>query len=54
MITRFDSLFAGYMDGKNIGYGGTPINQRRYGDAHLSSMLWKAQSIAKTQPALAK
>ena len=29
MITKFDSLFAGHTDLDNVGYGGTPINQRR-------------------------
>jgi alkanesulfonate monooxygenase SsuD/methylene tetrahydromethanopterin reductase-like flavin-dependent oxidoreductase (luciferase family) len=47
MITKFDSLFAGHADIENIGYGGTPINDRRYGNKHLSSALWKAQAIAQ-------
>ena len=29
MITKFDSLYAGHVDLENIGYGGTPINDRR-------------------------
>ena len=28
MITKFDSLFAGHADIENIGYGGTPVNDR--------------------------
>src|SRR5262249_16071742 len=28
MITKFDSLYAGHTDLDNIGYGGTPINER--------------------------
>ncbi len=47
MITKFDSLFAGHTDVDNIGYGGTPINDRRYDNKHLSSALWKAQAIAQ-------
>ena len=30
MITKFDSLYAGHVDLDNVGYGGTPINDRRY------------------------
>ena len=33
MITKFDSLYAGHADLDNIGYGGTPINERRYSNA---------------------
>ncbi len=47
MITKFDSLFAGHADLDNVGYGGTPINERRYGNAHLASALSKAESMAK-------
>lgn len=47
MITKFDSLFAGHTDVDNIGYGGTPINDRLYDNKHLSSALWKAQAIAQ-------
>lgn len=52
MITKFDSLFAGHTDIEDIGYGGTPINERRYDNAHLSSALWKAQDIAVTMDRL--
>ena len=47
MITKFDSLYAGHVDLENIGYGGTPINERRYGNAHLATALAKAESMAK-------
>ena len=47
MITKFDSLFAGHTDLDNVGYGGTPINQRRYANAHLATALSKAESMAK-------
>ena len=30
MITKFDSLYAGHTDLDNIGYGGTPINERLF------------------------
>jgi alkanesulfonate monooxygenase SsuD/methylene tetrahydromethanopterin reductase-like flavin-dependent oxidoreductase (luciferase family) len=46
MITKFDSLYAGHVDLDNVGYGGTPINDRRYDNAHLATALEKAQSMA--------
>src|SRR6516162_8763847 len=46
MITKFDSLYAGHTDLDNIGYGGTPINDRRYSNAHLATALSKAESMA--------
>src|SRR5262245_20470476 len=52
MITKFDSLFAGHADLDNVGYGGTPINQRRYSNAHLATALSKAQSMARLMDAL--
>ena len=47
MITKFDSLYAGHVDLENIGYGGTPINDRRYDNEHLSTALFKAEAMAK-------
>ncbi len=47
MITKFDSLYAGHVDLDNIGYGGTPINDRLYDNAHLSTALGKAQAMAQ-------
>jgi alkanesulfonate monooxygenase SsuD/methylene tetrahydromethanopterin reductase-like flavin-dependent oxidoreductase (luciferase family) len=52
MITKFDSLFAGHADLDNIGYAGTPINERHYDNAHLSSALTKAQNIAQKMDGL--
>jgi len=46
MITKFDSLYAGHVDLDNVGYAGTPINDRLYDNAHLSTALGKAQSMA--------
>ena len=46
MITKFDSLYAGHVDLDNVGYAGTPINDRRYDNAHLATALEKAQSMA--------
>ncbi len=47
MITKFDSLYAGATDLDNVGYAGTPINDRRYSNEHLASSLFKAESMAK-------
>jgi alkanesulfonate monooxygenase SsuD/methylene tetrahydromethanopterin reductase-like flavin-dependent oxidoreductase (luciferase family) len=46
MITKFDSLYAGHVDLDNIGYAGTPINDRLYSNKHLATALEKAQSMA--------
>src|SRR6516165_10606690 len=46
MITKFDSLYAGHTDLDNIGYGGTPINERRYSNPHLATALSKAETMA--------
>ena len=47
MITKFDSLYAGHVDLTNVGYAGTPINERRYDNAHLATALSKAQAMAQ-------
>jgi alkanesulfonate monooxygenase SsuD/methylene tetrahydromethanopterin reductase-like flavin-dependent oxidoreductase (luciferase family) len=52
MITKFDSLYAGHVDLDNVGYAGTPINDRRYDNAHLSTALEKAQSMAQLMDGL--
>ncbi len=52
MITKFDSLYAGHVDLDNIGYAGTPINDRVYDNEHLSSALGKAQSLAQLMDGL--
>src|SRR5882757_1994072 len=52
MITKFDSLYAGHVDLENIGYGGTPINDRRYDNDHLSTALSKAEAMARTMDGL--
>jgi len=46
MITKFDSLYAGHVDLDNVGYGGTPINDRLYSNEHLATALEKAQAMA--------
>ncbi|HEY4855794.1 MAG TPA: LLM class flavin-dependent oxidoreductase [Xanthobacteraceae bacterium] len=52
MITKFDSLYAGHTDLDNVGYGGTPINERRYSNAHLATALSKAEAMAKLMDGL--
>src|SRR6266581_715067 len=52
MITKFDSRYAGHTDLDNIGYGGTPINERRYSNAHLATVLSKAESMARLMDGL--
>jgi alkanesulfonate monooxygenase SsuD/methylene tetrahydromethanopterin reductase-like flavin-dependent oxidoreductase (luciferase family) len=47
MITRFDSSYAGHIDMENLGYGGTPVNERRYPNEQLATTLAKAEAMAK-------
>jgi alkanesulfonate monooxygenase SsuD/methylene tetrahydromethanopterin reductase-like flavin-dependent oxidoreductase (luciferase family) len=47
MITKFDSLFAGHVDLENVGYGGIPVNERRYPNEHLATVFGKAQAMAQ-------
>ena len=47
MITRFDSLFAGHVDLDNLGYEGTPVNDRWLSDERLATVFDKARAIAE-------
>ena len=47
MITKFDSLFAGHIDMDNVGYGGTPVNDRRFPNERLAGVFDKAQAMAQ-------
>src|SRR6516165_2122864 len=47
MITKFDSLFAGHIDMDNAGYGGTPVNDRRFSNERLATVFDKAQAMAQ-------
>jgi len=47
MITKFDSLFAGHINIDNVGYGGTPVNDRRFSNEQLASVFDKAQAMAQ-------
>jgi alkanesulfonate monooxygenase SsuD/methylene tetrahydromethanopterin reductase-like flavin-dependent oxidoreductase (luciferase family) len=52
MITKFDSSYVGTVDMENLGYGGTPINDRLYSNDELASALHKAVSYAKKMDGL--
>jgi alkanesulfonate monooxygenase SsuD/methylene tetrahydromethanopterin reductase-like flavin-dependent oxidoreductase (luciferase family) len=47
MIKYFDSLFAGHVDIEDVGYGGVPVNDRRYPNEHLASVFDKTQAMAQ-------
>ncbi|HXH10905.1 MAG TPA: LLM class flavin-dependent oxidoreductase [Alphaproteobacteria bacterium] len=47
MITKFDSLFAGHVDMDNVGYAGTPVNDRHFPNEILVTAFDKAQAIAQ-------
>ena len=51
MITKFDSLYAGHVDMGDVGYGGTAVNDRAFGNEHLSSVYAKTDAIAQTMDA---
>ena len=42
MITKFDSSYYGTADMENLGYTGTPINERCYSKAELAKAPWFA------------
>ena len=46
MITEFDTLYAGHVDMDNVGYAGTPVNDRKFSNDHLSTAFDKAEAIA--------
>lgn len=47
MITKFGSLFAGHVDLDDLGYQGTPVNERWLSDDHLATVFDKALAIAQ-------
>src|SRR5256714_10346050 len=47
MITKFDSSYYGTADMENLGYAGTPINERRSSKAELGNALHKVVAYAK-------
>jgi len=52
MITKFDSMYVGSVDMENVGYLGTPINDRRYSNEELAGALHKAVAYAKAMDGL--
>ena len=46
MITRFGTLYAGNVDLDNIGFEGTPVNDRWLSDEHLATVFDKSQNFA--------
>ena len=47
MIKSFGSLFAGHVDLDNIGFDGTPVNDRWLSDERLATVFDKSEAIAK-------
>ena len=47
MITEFSSLFAGHVDMDDIGYAGTPVNDRSFSDEHLATVFPKTVAVAE-------
>jgi alkanesulfonate monooxygenase SsuD/methylene tetrahydromethanopterin reductase-like flavin-dependent oxidoreductase (luciferase family) len=47
LITKFDSLFAGHIDMDDVGYGGLPVNERRFDNERLTTVFGKAQAMAE-------
>jgi alkanesulfonate monooxygenase SsuD/methylene tetrahydromethanopterin reductase-like flavin-dependent oxidoreductase (luciferase family) len=45
MITKFGSLYAGHVDLDDIGFEGTPVNERWLSDEHLASVFDKTEAI---------
>ncbi len=52
MITKFDSSYVGTVDMENLGYAGTPINDRHYSNAELAGALHKAERYAQQMDGL--
>ena len=52
MITNFDSSYVGTVDMDNLGYLGTPINDRWYSPEELAGALHKAVAYAQTMDGL--
>jgi alkanesulfonate monooxygenase SsuD/methylene tetrahydromethanopterin reductase-like flavin-dependent oxidoreductase (luciferase family) len=52
MITNFDSSYVGTVDMENLGYLGTPINDRHYTNEELAGALHKAVAYAQTMDGL--
>jgi len=47
MINGFGSLYAGYLDIDDIGFQGTPVNDRAFSSAKIASVFRKTEAIAQ-------
>ena len=47
MITKFGSLYAGHVDMDDVGYAGTPVNERSFSDETLASVFAKSEAIVQ-------
>jgi alkanesulfonate monooxygenase SsuD/methylene tetrahydromethanopterin reductase-like flavin-dependent oxidoreductase (luciferase family) len=47
VLRYFDSTYAGHIDLENVGYAGTPVNDRRYPNEQLVTALHKAEKTAQ-------
>ena len=47
MITRFGTLFAGHVDLEDMGWAGTPVNDRWLPDEHLTTVFDKSVAMAE-------
>ena len=47
MITKFSTMYSGWVDMDNIGLDGMPVNDRLYPNEHLASTFDKAEAIAR-------
>jgi alkanesulfonate monooxygenase SsuD/methylene tetrahydromethanopterin reductase-like flavin-dependent oxidoreductase (luciferase family) len=47
VLKYFDSTYAGHIDLENVGYAGTPVNDRRYPNEQLATALQKAEKTAQ-------
>jgi len=50
--TKFDSSYVGTVDMENLGYLGTPINERRYSNEQLAGALHKSVAYAQKMDGL--
>ena len=47
MITKFGSLYAGHVDLDNVGFEGTPVDDRWLSDEHIATVFDKARAMAE-------
>ena len=49
MLNKFDTLYTGHIDMEpgDVGYGGTPVNDRRFTDEQFATVFDKAEAVAR-------